>query len=174
MPPDAPDTSPDSSFFNGRFLIEIEEWNWALYMGLSHPSTPPRYRFQGGLMYTRGIEIAGRIRAPSIRRGTHVQVFVSTFGRRERFNPRSGDVGRFYTRRLGEIGSPFEMSLRLPEDALSNALICLGSIWKFLDVWTATDEADSAITAFCFSAAIHPNIAEWAGSAMERPSDERP
>jgi hypothetical protein len=174
MPPDAPNTTPDPRFFNGRLMVEIEDWNWALTVGLSHPSTPPRYRFQGGLMYSRGIDIAGRIRAPSIHRGKHIRIFVSTFGRKDRFNLRSGDVGRFYTKRLGEVGSPFEASLRLPEDALSNALICLGSIWKFLDIWTATDEPDSAITAFCFSAAIHPNIAEWAGPELERPSAERP
>jgi hypothetical protein len=174
MPSDAPDTGLEPRFFNGRLMVEIEEWNWSLYVGLSHPLTPPRHRFQGGLMYTRGIYIEGRVRAPSTHRGKHVRIFISTFGRKVRFDRRTGDVGRFYKNRLGEGGPPFEASLSLPEDALSNALICLGSIWKFLDIWTATDESDSAITAFCFSAAIHPNIAQWAGPEMERPSDARP
>jgi hypothetical protein len=174
MPADAPGTTLASSFFNGRLMVEIEGWNWALTVGLSHPSTPPRYRFQGGLMYTRGIDIAGRIRAPSIHRGKQIRIFVSTFGRKERFNLRSGDVGRFYTKRLDEGGTPFEASLRLPEDALSNALICLGSTWKFLDIWTTTDDADSAVTIFSFSAAIHANIAEWAGPELERAPGDRP
>jgi len=56
---------------------------------------------------------------------------------------------------------------------LSNALVCLGSTWEFLDIWTATDDADSAVTIFSFCAAIHPNIAEWAGPELELPS-ERP
>ena len=75
MPADAPNTTLAPSFFNGRLMVEIEGWNWALTVGLSHPSTPPRYRFQGGLMYTRGIDIAGRIRAPSIHRGKQIRIF---------------------------------------------------------------------------------------------------
>ena len=125
-------------------------------------------------MYTRGIDIAGRIRAPSIHRGKQIRIWISTFGRKVRFDARTGDVGRFHRDRLGADGTPFEASLDLPEDALSNALICLGSIWRFLDIWTATDEVESAVTIFSFSAAIHPNIAEWAGPELEPPASERP
>lgn len=154
-------------------MIEIEEWDWLLYVGLSHPSTPPKYRFQGGLMYTRGIDIAGRIRAPGVHRGKRVRVWISTFGPKVRFDLRSGDVGRFHTDRLGEDGPPFDASLRMPEAALQDTLICLGSIWKFLDIWTVADQAGSAITAFSFSAAIPPSIATWAGPELEPPSERR-
>ena len=151
-------------------MVEIERWNWALSLGLSHPRAIARQRFQGGLMYTRPIVIAGRVRAPSTHRGTQISVWISTFGRNVRFSRRSGDVGRFYRNRMGDEEPAFEASLRLPEDALSNALICLGSTWKFLDIWTDTDEADSAVTSYSFSEAIHPNIAEWAGPELEPPS----
>jgi len=171
---DASRTTPDPSFFNGRFMIEIEQWNWALSLGLSHPRAIARQRFQGGLMYTRPIVIEGRIRAPNTYRGAQITVWISTFGRKVRFNARGGDVGRFYKDRMGEDGTPFEASLMLPEGALSNALICLGSVWKFLDIWTATDEADSLVTIYSFSAAIHPNIAEWAGPELEAPLGPRP
>jgi hypothetical protein len=57
-------------------------------------------------------------------------VWISTFGRKVRFNARGGDVGRFYRDRLSQDSAPFEATLSLPEDALSNALICLGSVWK--------------------------------------------
>ena len=167
MSSEASKVPPAQSFFDGRFMIEIEQWNWALSVGLSHPRAIASQRFQGGLMYTRPIVIAGRIRAPSTHRGTQISVWISAFDRRVRFNPRTGDVGRFYRNRTGNEGSPFEISLRLPEDALSNALICLGSTWKFLDIWTATDEADSPVTSYSFSEAIHPNIAEWAGPELE-------
>lgn len=174
MPTDPPKTAHAPSFFNGRFMIEIEEWNWALSVGLSHPRAIARQRFQGGLMYTRPIVIAGRIRAPNTHRGTQISVWISAFDRKVRFNARSGDVGRFYRNRMSNEGSSFEASLRLPEDALSNALICLGSTWKFLDIWTAADEADSPVTSYSFSEAIHPNIAEWAGPELEPPSGATP
>jgi len=167
MSSDTSKRPPTESFFDGRFMVEIEEWNWALYVGLSHPLTPRRYRFQGGLMYTRGIDLAGRIRGPSLHHGKPIRVWISTFDRKVRFNARGGDVGRFYRDRLGQDSAPFEASLSLPEDALSNALICLGSVWKLLDIWTATEEAETAITAFCFSASIHPNLAEWAGPGLD-------
>jgi hypothetical protein len=157
MPLQSPKTTPDSDFFNGRFMVQIEEWNWALSVGISHLGMPRKYRFQGGLVYIPSIEIAGRIRAPGLHRGKQIRIWISTFGREVRFDARTDDVGRFYKDRLGVDGPPFEASLRLPEDALSNALICLGSVWRFLDIWTATDEAESAVTIFSFSAADHGN-----------------
>jgi hypothetical protein len=117
-------------------------------------------------MYTKGIEIGGRVRAPAAHRGKPVRVWVSTFGRKVRFSAKTCDVGRFYRDRLGHDGPPLEASLQLPEDALSNALTCLGSVWKFVDIWTASDEADSAVTAFSFSSTIHPNLADWAGPEL--------
>ncbi len=174
MSTDTSRTTPDPSFFNGRFMVEIEQWNWALTVGLSHPRAIASQRFQGGLMYTRPVVVTGRIRAPSPHRGAQISVWISTFGRKVRFNARSGDVGRFYRNRMGDEGSPFEASLRLPEDALSHALICLSSTWKFLDIWTATNEADSAVTIYSFSEAIHPNIAEWAGPELDPPLCARP
>jgi len=167
MPSDAPNATSDSGFFDGRFMVEIGTWNWALTVGLSHPLTPRRHRFQGGLMYTRGIEIDGRIRAPAVHRGKPIRVWVSTFDRKERFNAETADVGRFYVDRLGDDGWPFEASLRLPEDALPNVLTCLGSVWKFIDIWIATDAPESAVTMFSFSAHIHPNIAAWAGPDLD-------
>jgi hypothetical protein len=156
-----------SSFFDGRFMVEIEEWNWALSVGLSSSLTPRKYRFQGGLAYTKGIDLSGRIRAPSLHRGAPTRVWISTIGRNERFDASKDDVGRFYVDRLGDGAWPFEASLRLPEDALSPALTCLGSSWKFIDIWTATNAPETAVTMFCFSATIHPNLAEWAGPALD-------
>jgi hypothetical protein len=95
-------------------------------------------------MYTRGIDLTGRIRAPNEHRGKLIRMWISTFGRKERFDARTGDVGRFYVDRLGDGKWPFESSLRLPEDALGPTLTCLGSSWKFIDIWTATDAPEWA------------------------------
>ena len=42
MSRETPKPALDPAFFDGRFMIEIEEWNWALSVGLSHPLTPRR------------------------------------------------------------------------------------------------------------------------------------
>jgi hypothetical protein len=65
---EVPAAAPDAEFFNGRFMVEIEAWDWPIYVGISPDAIPPEYRFQGGLGYSRGIDITGRLRAPS-RRG---------------------------------------------------------------------------------------------------------
>jgi hypothetical protein len=83
-------------------MAQIEQWNWALSVGLSHPLTPRKYRFQGGLIYTRGIDMSGRIRAPNEHRGKPIRMWISTFDRKVRFDARTGDVGRFYLDRLGD------------------------------------------------------------------------
>jgi hypothetical protein len=120
-------------------------------------------------MYNRSVEISARIRAPTVHRGMPIQVWLSPFGRDIRFNARSDDVGRFYSDRLGARGPAFEADLQIPEEALSPTLICLGSVWKFVDIWTAGGEPDSArVTAFSFSAGIHPNLSEWAGPEFDR------
>jgi len=154
----------DPGFFDGRFMIEIAEWDWGLHVGLSNTGIPVKYRFQRGLAYTRSIQIAGRVRAPNIHRGKGIQIWISPFGREVRFDARTGEVGQFYSQRLGALGPDFEATLRLPEEALPPALTCLSSVWKFVDIWTAEKQGDAAkVTAFCFSASIHPNLIEWAG-----------
>ena len=165
MTPASPNATSDPGFFDGRFMVEVVEWNWAVYVGLSNTGTPVKYRFQRGLMYSRTIEITGRVRAPSVHRGKLIQIWISPFGREVRFNARTGEVGQFYSQRLGPQGPDFEVNLELPEEALAPALTCLSSVWKFVDIWTAEKQGEPAkVTAFCFSASIHPNLIDWAGA----------
>jgi hypothetical protein len=165
MTSDAPNSAQDNAFFDGRFMVEIREWNWNFYLGLSHPQTPPEYRFQGGLNYSRGIEILGRVRAPKAHRGKMVRVWLSPFGPDIQYrSDGSPSVGQFYRDRPNADRSDFEASLHLPEEALSPTITCLGSVWRYLDIWIDEYDRDEArVTAFSFSASIHPNLAEWAG-----------
>lgn len=168
MPFDAPNATSDRGFFDGRFMVEIEEWNWGLYVGLSHPSMPRKHRFQGGLMFNRSIVIEGRIRAPTIHRGQLIQVWVSPFGQKERFDARTGEVGRFYSNRLGAKGPAFEADLRIPEEALAPSIACLTSVWRLIDIWTTSHSAeDASVRAFSFASSIHPNLFDWAGPALD-------
>lgn len=167
MSSDQPNATSDPGFFNGRIMAEIVRWNWSLYVGLSHPSMPRRHRFQGGLMYNRSIVIDARIRAPLPDRGKSIQIWLSPFGPERRFKAGTDDVGRLYADRLDARGPAFEAQLQVPQDALSPAITCLGSVWKFIDVWTSKERPE-AVTAFSFSAEVHPNLVEWAGPELDR------
>jgi len=177
MPTDAPNATEDEGFFDGRFMVEITAWDWRLYVGLlNQPATPVEYQFQGGLNYSRGIEITGRVRAPSSHRGELVRIWMSPFGPELDFGVGGLDgVGRFYRNRPDAPRPGLEASLDLPESALSHTLTCLSSVWKYLDIWMADDEGDEArITAFSFSASIHPNLIDWAGPELSSQSPTPP
>jgi hypothetical protein len=158
----------DAGFFDGRIMIEIVAWDWNLYLGPSHPLTPRKYRFQGGLNYSRGIEIQGRVRAPARDRGKPIRVWISPFGPKVRFGKNGlSDVGTFYRGRLDASRGDIEASLMLPENALHSALTCLASVWKYLDIWVRSDEDEASISTFAFSGSIHPNLLDWAGPELE-------
>lgn len=168
MTAETPNAALDAGFFDGRFMVEIAEWNWAVYVGLSPQTVPVEYRFQGGLNYSRGIEITGRVRAPNLHRGKLMRIWISPFGPEIDFGADGLDrVGQFYKDRPDAIGSNFQASLHLPEEALSPAITCLSSVWRYLDLWIDHYEGDeAAVTAFSFSANVHPNLAEWAGADL--------
>lgn len=152
-----------------RLLVEIDDWEWNLFVGVSPDSTPVEYRFQGSLHYTRGIEVSGTVRAPDIHRPKRVRVWISPRGPDFDFGYRDPPaVGRLYEDREGAIRCDLEASLDLPESALAPTLACLGSGWKYLHLWTAEgDEASVRVTAFSFSRSLFPNLVEWAGSELE-------
>jgi hypothetical protein len=157
-----------AEFFEGRFMVEITQWDWNLYVGFSHEGVPIEHRFQGGLNYSRGIEIKGRIRAPRAHRGKPIRIWLSPVGPDVDFGVDGLDsIGRFYRRRSEADPSEYQVSLCLPESGLSPAISCLSSIWKYLDIWTVDDDDDEApVAAFSFSASIHPNLVSWVGSEL--------
>jgi hypothetical protein len=154
---------PDPSFFAGRYLIEIVNWNWELHVGLSTESTPEEYRFQGGLNYSRGLNIEGHILAPKGDNGKVIGVWLYPMGPEVGFGPGHLDeVGQFHEYRDATRRRDFSASLLLPQDALAPAVTCLASVWKYIDIWTVDDPLDRAsVTNFCFSRDIHKNLLPW-------------
>lgn len=106
MTSDVVNAAPDAGFFSGRFMVEIRQWDWNLYLALSHPKVPKKYRFQGGLNYSRGVEIIGRVRAPNPLRGKLMRIWLSPFGPEIKFGAGGLDrVGQFSRDRPDAIGS---------------------------------------------------------------------
>jgi hypothetical protein len=169
MTSDVPNAALDPAFFNGRFMVEIREWNWNFYLALSPPGVPVKYRFQRALNYSRGIEIIGKVRAPSLHRGKLMRIWLSPFGAKTIFGRKGLKwVGQFNRNYSDEFGCNFYAGLHLPEEALSPAITCLSSVWRFLDIWTTEDQGEEAsVAAFSFSASIHPNLVDWAGADLD-------
>ena len=153
----------DPRFFDGRVLIDIQTWDWNLRVAVSEPPRRLISRFQGGLDYSRDFKLRGCVRAPGAMRGKIVDVTLSPFGPKVVFG-RNGlkEVGRL-SDGVPEQGVDLSATLMLPESAIPSTATSLASIWKHLDLWIvdATEEG-AKVSAFAFSAAIHPNLAEWA------------
>jgi hypothetical protein len=122
-------------------------------------------------MHPSWIDISGRIRAPGPDRGKRVRVAIQTFGPELTFG-KKGDiqnVGRFDRAPQEGAGEDIRASLWLPESDLAPAITCLGSVWKFLDIWVMDDARDAAVKLFVFSDRIHPNLIDWAGPPLDQP-----
>jgi hypothetical protein len=154
----------DPRFFDGRILVDILAWDWNLRVAVVGPSTRPKSRFQSGLDYGRDFKIQGRVRAPGALRGKTIEVTLSPFGPKVMFG-RNGlqEVGRLSASASGDVD--LATTLMLPESAIPSTATSLASIWKHLDLWTFDGTDDGArISAFSFSAAIPPNLLDWANA----------
>ena len=151
-----------------RLLIEIVDWDYPLHVGVAPASVPADFRFQGGLFWTRSIEVSGRVLAPNVHSGKSVGIWISTFGAEHDFSldetgpDHAINVGSFY--RPESNRTDFEVRLLLPRDTLPSALTGLASVWRFMHVWLAPPRADQQdVIDFAFSRTVHKNLAAWAG-----------
>ena len=164
-----PNSVAAPSFFDGRYLVEIASWDWEFHLGLSPRSVPKKHRFQGGLVYARGLTIEGTVLAPA--RNRAIRVWFSPVGPNISF-------GRGGLNRVGwlteQSGPPaqtdFEATLYFPEDALAPFVSCLSSVWRYIHIWVDGDPHErAAVRDFSLSRELHSNLLTWAG---ERPAQE--
>lgn len=147
-----------------RLIVEIENWNWGLHVGISSPFVPIEHRFQQGLMYVRSIQVEGRVRAPRVRDGEPIEAWITPLGP-EMGGPDVEEVGQFYEGGGSPVRPALQVSLRLPEEALASTLTCLGSSWRFLLLWIKDNPDERAsVTAFSFLARLPLDLGDWAGS----------
>lgn len=159
--------STDPGLFDGRLLIEIEAWDWALDVRLSPNAAPIETRFQGGLNYSRPIVVTGRIQAPRGHRGKGIRVWISPFGPELSFDAGLDRLGQLRDRSKDQLEQQLEARLYLPEGALGPALTALATVWRYIHLWTDEELAEVAgVTAFSFSADIPPRLMEWAGAGL--------
>jgi len=153
----------DPAFFDGRLMIEITAWNWNLRVAISLAPTRSRSQPLKGLDYGRDFTIRGRIRAPHALRGRSIKVTLSPFGPSVRFGQGGLKHVGLLTVCPPGAENDHEAVLMLPESAIPSTATSLASIWKYLQVLTFNEGAEGAkISAYFFSAAIPPNLQDWA------------
>jgi hypothetical protein len=136
-----------------RLLIEISEWDWNLFVGQAPDRMPSEQRFLGGLFFTQGIDVEGRVVSPITLSGKRFRISfgiisadIATDG--EPYNY----MGELHVASEGDRRADVHASTILPEKALAPALTALGSAWKFLHVWVVGEVSEGApIRDYCFS-----------------------
>jgi hypothetical protein len=164
MPTPAPPSPLDPSFFAGRLLIDVLDWDWKLRVAIE-AGAKRRRTLSEGLTYGRDFVIRGCIRAPRELRGKTITVTLSPFGPKVRF----GDGG---LRQIGSLRIPatrgdrdLEAVLMLPEDAIPSTAASLATMWKKLQILTFDESAEGAsVSHYFFGADIHPNLEAWANA----------
>jgi hypothetical protein len=145
------------SFFEGRWLVEIEAWNCPLFVRLSSAEMPREYTFQNGIDLGRTIDIQARVRAPAQHRGQNIQIHLTPVGPEHN---EWDEVGRLYFSRPEQ--PRLNATLLIPEATVPLAATCLSSIWRYVHIWTFDADADEAsVSGFSFGTKIHKNLAAW-------------
>ncbi|MBP7816293.1 MAG: hypothetical protein KA085_09215 [Phenylobacterium sp.] len=125
------------------FLIELRGYDGGLGLMPCPPSVPKAHRFQGGLIYSRMIEIEGRVVAPEGLAGRRMRIWLDQleswhFSQGE--PPHIGDI----CDRAGELpGGGLETTLHIPKDAWPTAVSCLGTVWRRLNLTGADGDGRS-------------------------------
>jgi len=160
---DTPNTALDRNLFDSRLLLEIEQWECTYHLALSSDLIPPEYRFQGGLSFSRGFELSGRVVAPARFRDRRFRIWMSPFGADWKFGRNEMDeVGRVYFVPQKGITSGSAITLFFPEATLDTVSTCLASVWKYLDVFTFGEDPDEAsVSGFSFTKGIDQALMPW-------------
>jgi hypothetical protein len=161
---DHEDDAPlSSSFFEGRVLVEILSWEWALGVGPSRMGR--KDAFQGGLDLVRTVAVTGRVQAPQEHRGREIHVRISPFGPEVLFG-RGGlqSVGSLAVLQSAPDPRGWQANLLFPEADLATLAVALSTTTKYLHIWTCGLDVDVArITNYSLSSTIAPKVKPWAG-----------
>ncbi|WP_340644966.1 hypothetical protein [Phenylobacterium sp.] len=134
------------------FLVELRGHDGGLGILPCPPSVPKAHRFQGGLIYSRMIEIEGRVVAPEGLADRRMRVWLDQleswhFSRGQ--PPHIGDI----LDRTGELpGGGLEATLYIPKEAWVTAVCCLSTVWRRLRMTGANgDGRRMTLVDFSFS-----------------------
>ena len=132
------------------FFVELGRCDGGLGVLPCPPSVPKAHRFQGGLIYSRMIDIRGQVLAPQALAGRPMRIWLSQLQKWHFSRTALPYLGTLSDRTNELPGGGLEASLYIPEAAWLPAVECLGSIWKRLKM-TGADGDGFTMTLVDFS-----------------------
>ncbi len=134
------------------FLVELHSRDGGFSILPSPSSVPKAHRFQGGLIYSRLIDIEGRVLAPQVLAGRPIRVWLSQLEKWRLVPHEAPDIGDIYDR-TGELADGgLEATLYIPKEAWLTAVDCLSTIWRRLSLTGADGNGrEMRLVAFSFS-----------------------
>ena len=134
------------------FLVELCGADGGLNLLPCPPSVPKAHRFQGGLIYSRMINIEGRVLAPQRLAGRRIRIWLNQLESWHVSRRARPDIGELYDRPGQLPGGGLEASLNIPGDAWPTALDCLSTVWRRLEMTGAAGDGDRMrLVSFSFS-----------------------
>lgn len=122
------------------FLVELRGYDGGLGLMPCPPSVPKAHRFQGGLIYSRMIEIEARVLAPQALAGRRMRIWLDQLERWHVSRHEPPHIGDIHDR-TGELpGGGLEATLYIPKDAWLTAMSCLSTVWRRLRMTGADDD----------------------------------
>lgn len=117
-----------------EFLVELLSTDGGLSILPCPPSVPKAHRFQGGLIYSRMIEIEGRVLAPEGLSGLRMRIWLDQLESWHLRRHKPPQLGNLSDRTAELPGGGLETTLHIPKDAWLTAVHCLGTVWRRLNL----------------------------------------
>lgn len=134
---------------------EILGWDGGLHLLPAPNGLPKAHRFQGGLIYSRSIEIEGRVVRPQELSGRRIRIWLSKLERWHFRRVGPAFIGILSDRTDELPGGGLEATIYIPKDAWETAIGCLGTIWRRLALnGVANEDGSVTILEFSFSAGL--------------------
>ena len=125
------------------FLVELGCYDGGLSILPCPPSIPKAHRFQGGLIYSRMIDIEGQVLAPQGLAGRRIRIWLSQLETWHFSRHSPPYIGTICDRTDELPGGGLEVSLYVPKDAWLTAVGCLSTVWRRLELTGADGDGDS-------------------------------
>lgn len=134
------------------FRIELIRWDGGLHLLPGRSATPRRHRFQGGLVYSKMIEVQGKVLTPSELAARPIRIWLNPMQTSDITRGRPGDIG-YISDRTGQLpGGELEAFLKIPPDNWTTTMHCLSTVWRQLSLTGVNgDGRNMRLSEFSFS-----------------------
>lgn len=125
------------------FLIELIRWDGGLSLMPGRSGTPRLFQFQGGLIYSKLIEVQGQVLTPSELATRPMRIFLNPLETWDVTRSRPPDIG-YICDRTGQLpGGGLEAFLKIPPDSWTTAIHCLSTVWRQLSLTGVNGDGQS-------------------------------